>query len=98
MNGRHGDRSGLNFAVSGGKLLDGTKTATPELARHRRSPCRVDINDSDQSDWGSLVGELMVNAGVIAAKRAHTNHGDVDGVVRGQWSVLNRQLPQDLLI
>jgi hypothetical protein len=36
-----------------------------------------------------LLGKLVVNASVVAAKRAHANHGDVDEVVSGQLPVLD---------
>jgi hypothetical protein len=100
MAGGHGDRSGLDFAMRCNELLDRPKTAAAKLARNRRSPRSIHIYDSDQSDWNAFAGKLMVDARVVAAECAGTNHGDVDGVVGGQCSVRRRQVagrPVDLI-
>ena len=87
MDSGHRERGRLNFAVRGSELLDGTKTAASKLARDRVSPGSVGINHSHQPYGSALSGELMVNAGMVAAECADTNHSDVNKVIGCQSSV-----------
>ena len=73
------------------ELLDRAETAAAEFARHCISPRRVRIDHSDQSYRHAFLRKLVIDAGVVAAKGAHANHGDVNEVV-SQFSVLGRQV------
>ena len=77
----HSYRGSLNLAVGGSELLDRTETAATKLTCHCVRPESVWVNYPNQPYWRALVGKLMVNAGVVAAERAHTNHGDVSEVI-----------------
>jgi hypothetical protein len=79
-------RSSLDFAMSR-DFFDGTEGTTVKLARNRVGTYQVRINHSDKSHRLSMFSELMINASVIAAKRACANDGDVDEVVSYQYSV-----------
>jgi hypothetical protein len=77
----HSYRGSLNLAVGSGELLDRTETAAAKFTRHCVSPEGVRVNHSNQPHWRAFIGELMVNAGVVAAECAYTNHGDVYEVI-----------------
>ena len=47
-------------------------------------PRHVAIDDAQQAERLSLLFELLVDAGVIAAERAHTNHDNIDNAGRVQ--------------
>ena len=64
--------------MSGRKLLDRAEAATAKFLRHDICPWQVRINYSGQPYGFTLLRELMINAGMIASKGAHTDHGDVD--------------------
>ena len=70
--------------MRGDELLDRAKAAAAEFARHSVRPRRIGVDDADQPHRRALLGKLVVNAGVVAAKHAHANHGDVNEVVSGQ--------------
>jgi len=74
--------------VRGDELFDRAETAAAELASHRVSPRRIGVNYSNEPYCHTLVGELMVDASVVSAKRAHANHRNVGEVVSSQLSVL----------
>jgi hypothetical protein len=100
VNRGHRDRGSLDFAVGRGELLDRTKTAAAKFARYRVRPRCIRVDDPDQPYGHAFLGKLVINASVIAAKRAHANYGDVNEVVSGQFSVLSRQVagtPVDLI-
>src|SRR5579872_799056 len=80
VNRRYRHRGSLDFAVGGGELLDRAKTTASKFARNRGSARRIRVDDSDQPYRDSFFGELMVDASVVAAKGAYTNHGDVNRV------------------
>ena len=73
--------------MRGGELLNGTKTAAAKFARDRLSPRSVRVNYSNQPYWRTLLGQLMVNASVVAAEGAYANYRDVNKVIRCQESV-----------
>ena len=89
MDRGHRDRGSLDLAVRSDELLDRTKTAAAELARNCISPRGIRIHDSDEPYRNALVAKLVVNAGVIAAKRAYADYGDVNGVAGCQFAVLS---------
>jgi hypothetical protein len=74
--------------MRGNQLVDRTKTAAAEFARHFIGLRGVRIHDSDQSHWYALPRKLVVDASVVAPKCTHANYGNVDEVVR-QFSVLS---------
>ena len=94
MDRGYSDRSGLNFAVGCGELLDRAKTAAAELARYGVRTRGIGVDDSDQPYRHALPGKLVVNAGMTAAECAHTNYGYVHEVVSGQWVVTVGRLPE----
>src|SRR5207249_9638773 len=63
--GNH-DRGSLNFAVRGSELLDGSETATTELAGNDISASKISIHHADQAHSLTLLRNLLVNAGMIA--------------------------------
>jgi hypothetical protein len=87
VDGGHRDRCRLDLAVRRNKLLDRTEAAAAEFTPHRVSPCRIRVHHADQPHRHALLGKLVVDPGVVAAKRAHANHGDVNDVVSGQFSI-----------
>lgn len=87
VNRRHGYGSSLNFAMGRRELFDGTERQAAKLARNCIGACPVTINHSDQSHCLAVLGKLLINASVIAAKRACTDDGDVDESVSYQYSV-----------
>jgi hypothetical protein len=98
VNSGHGDRGSLHFAMGYGELLDRTKAAAAEFAGHRVSPHGIRIDHADQPYGHPLSGKLLINPSVVAAKRAHANHGYVNEVVRAQFRFSIGRLPHDLLI
>jgi hypothetical protein len=72
--------------VRGNQLVDRTKTAAAEFARHFIRLRGVRIHDSDQSHRHALPRKLVVNASVVAAKCTHADYGNVNEVV-SQFSV-----------
>jgi hypothetical protein len=74
--------------VRGNQLVDRTKTAAAEFARHFISLRGVRIHHSDQSHWDAFLRKLVVDASVVAAKCTHADYGNVDEVV-SQFSVLS---------
>ena len=90
MNCGHRHRCRLNFTVGGGELLDRTKAVAAKFAPHRVRLGCISINYTDQPYRSALLGELVVNASVVAAKGAHPDHSDIDKVIGGQCSVPGR--------
>src|SRR5580693_259731 len=88
MAGGHRHRGSLDFAVRGNQLVNRTKTAAAEFARHFISLRGVRIHDSDQPHRHALPRKLVVDASVVAAKCTHADYGNVDEVV-SQFSVLS---------
>ena len=73
--------------MRGGELLNGTKTAAAKFARDRLSPRSVRVNHSNQPYWRTFLGQLIVNASVVAAEGAYANYRDVNKVIGCQESV-----------
>jgi hypothetical protein len=84
MHGGSRDRSGLQFAVRGQHLLDGTESLTSKLARYTVSAVHVGIDHTQQANWLRLLFEFLVHSGMIASKDAHAHHGDGDRTLRWQ--------------
>jgi len=80
-------RRSLQFAVPGGELFDGTESTAAEFPGNAVRPRRVCVDNSHQADGLALLGQLVINAGVIASEGAHANHGHVNEVVSAQISV-----------
>jgi hypothetical protein len=78
---RNGNGSGLHLAVSGHQLLDRSKRTAPELGSNGVGASHVRIHNSYQSDRFPLLRQLVIDASVIAAESARTNHRDVDKTV-----------------
>ena len=73
--------------MRGGELLNGSKTAAAKFARDRLCARRVGVNYSNQPYWRTLLGQLMVNASVVAAEGAYASYRDVNKVIGCQESV-----------
>ena len=78
----YGNRSGLHLAVGGHQLLDRAKGAAAEFAGHGVGPRHIGVDHSHQADRFALLGQLVIDAGVVASEGAHADHCDVDKVVR----------------
>src|SRR6266516_659235 len=76
------DRGSLNFAVRGSELLDGSETATAELAGHGISASNISIYHADQAHSLPLLRKLLVNAGMVAAERAYTDDRNVYKILK----------------
>ena len=78
----HGHGGGLHFAVRGHQLLDRAKCAAAEFAGHGVGPRHVRVHYAHQADRFALLGQLVIDAGVVAPESAHADHRDVNKVVR----------------
>src|SRR6266571_2964911 len=76
------DRGSLNFAVRGSELLDGSETATTELAGNCISASKIGIHHADQAHSLTLLRKLLVNAGMIAPERAYTDDRNVYKILK----------------
>ena len=85
MDRRHGHRSSLHFTMRADELFDGTKPAASKFAGYRVSLCNIRIHHANQPHRLTLLGKLLINAGMIASKCTHTDHRDVYEVDGGQF-------------
>src|SRR5882762_4285772 len=79
VNGGNRDGGRLDFAVGGDELFQGSEGAASEFAADGVGAADVTVDDAQQTDRFALVLELSVDAGVVAAERAHADHCDVNG-------------------
>src|SRR5947209_13547898 len=75
-------RGSLNFAVRGSELLDGSETATTELAGNDISASKISIHHADQAHSLTLLRKLLVNASMIAPERAYTDDRNVYKILK----------------
>jgi len=70
-------RGGLHLAVSGHQLLDRSECAAAEFGGNRVSTRHVGIDNTYQTDGFTLLRQLVIDAGMIAAKSARADNCDV---------------------
>ena len=80
----YGNRGGLDFAVGGDELLDGTESAATEFAGDGVGARQVWIDHPHQADGFALLRQLVIDAGMVASEGAHADHGYVNDVVGSQ--------------
>ena len=78
------DRRGLQFAVRGQHLFDGTERFAAELGSYSASTGDIRIDHSHQAHSFALLLEFLINSSVIAPEDAHTHNGDEDRSLRCQ--------------
>src|SRR5437660_7527243 len=76
------DRGSLHFAVRGSELLDGSETATTELAGNCISASKIGIHHADQAHRLTLLRKLLVNAGMIAPERTYTDDRNIYKILK----------------
>ncbi len=74
--GRRRDRRGLQLAVRRQHLQHRAEGLAAELAGHSIGAVHIGIDHAQQSNRLSLLFEFFVDAGMIASKNTHSNHGD----------------------
>ena len=84
LRGRHRHGSSLDLAVRQGKLLDGPECAAAEFARDSIGARYISVNHAHKPYRLALLGKLVVNTGMIAAKGAYANDGNINQSLRGQ--------------
>jgi hypothetical protein len=75
------DRRCLDFAVGRNELLERPEGTAAEFASNGIRTRHIAVDDPEQADRLSLVLELLVDAGVVAAEGTHADHGYVYDVV-----------------
>jgi hypothetical protein len=73
--------------MGGDELLDRTKGPAAEFASQRIGAPQVRVDDAHQPHPLALLGQLLIDAGMIASKGAYADDGDVDGGVLVQWAL-----------
>jgi hypothetical protein len=73
--------------VGRGELFDRAEAATAEFARHGIRSRQIRVHYSYQPYSFSLLRELMIHAGMVAAECAHADNSYVDEAL-GQVSAL----------
>jgi len=63
--------------VSGHQLLDRSECAAAEFGGNRGSTRRVGMDNTYQTDGCTLLRQLVIDAGMIAAKSARADNCDV---------------------
>ena len=76
------DGGSLHFAVRSHQLFDRPESAAAEFSGDGVGSGHVWIHHPHQTDRLPLLGQLMINASVVASKGAHPDHSHVDKVVR----------------
>ena len=72
------DRGSLHLPARRKHLVDRAKGFAIEFARHRIGAGCVGINHPDEADASCLL-QRVIDAGVVAAKSAYANDGNIDG-------------------
>jgi hypothetical protein len=82
------NRGGLDLAVGGKQLLEGSERSAAEFAGSGIGTQQVRINDADQPDGFTGLLELLVYASVVASEGAYADDRDIDGAlgVQGRLS------------
>ena len=71
--GGHGDAGGADAGTGGEHLADGGEGLAAELGCHGLGAREVGVHDGRQLD--TFAGQFLVHPGMVAAKRAHADHG-----------------------
>jgi hypothetical protein len=79
--------------MGGDELLDRTKGPAAEFASQRIGARQVRVHDAHQPHQFALLRQLLIDAGMIAAKGAYADDGDVDGGVLVQLALLGLDPP-----
>jgi hypothetical protein len=79
--------------MGGDELLDRTKGPAAEFASQRIGARQVWVHDAHQPHQFALLRQLLIDAGMIAAKGAYADDGDVDGGVLVQLALLGLDPP-----
>ena len=74
-------RGGLHFAVRGYQLLDRAKCTAAEFTGYSIGPRHIRVHHSHQADRFALLGQLVIDAGVVAPESTHSDDRDADKVV-----------------
>jgi hypothetical protein len=84
MDGWHGHRRGLQFAVRRDKLVQRSERSAGKFLSDGIGARDITIHDAQQADGFSLLLELLVDTRVIAPKGTHADYCYIDDVVGSQ--------------
>ena len=82
--GGYSHRRGMDFAVRRVHLFNRTEGSTAKFVSDDFGLAHVGIDHPHQADWFTLLGKLLVDAGVITAEGPNTDYGYVDEVAK-RW-------------
>jgi hypothetical protein len=93
MNCRDCHRRALHFTVSGDELIERPERPATEFPAHGVGAGNVLVDHTQQAERLALLLQLFVDAGMVAAERAHTDDGDIDDAVGVQGRFSGGRLP-----
>ena len=88
MDRRHNDRGSLHFVISVNELFDGAKSAAAKFLGNGVRASEIGVNNSGETDWFALLGEILIDAGVVASEDASANNCDSDEALIVQNRIL----------
>ena len=96
VNGGHRDGRSVNVAAGTDKLFDRAKGARTVFAGNCVGASHVRVHYNVKLDRLPLLGQLMVNAGMVASEGTYANHRNIDGLISDQRSGLGAAGCRDL--
>src|ERR1700745_1076869 len=84
MQGRNRDRDRLHLAMCSEELLERPEGTAAICPLDPIRPAHILVHNSEHAQRLTLLLEFLVDAGVVASERTHTDHRNVDKVPRMQ--------------